>query len=559
MLDKININIKKTLLAFIICLVAIPLARFISPQTIIDGNLIYIAWLPISVMFSVIFIFGRYAIAPLILAFAITNSFLIKLTLPQAFILLFCQLFAVFVSCAILRLMVGKRWRCGPTAKHMGARIFWGGFFAPVLLKITMYLAGQYFAFPLAITSYFGSMPLIYTVIDIQSLISAALIFTTFLYYPMRMIISPRYARRFWQQECLPWLAPQYRSFTLYWFIALAVILTLLCAPYQSEFIAGYLVPVIFIVYFIGISRIGHALLRISWSVSAFLLVVYNKNFLQGVQSEYSLSFVLSVLISFTICLFYMADIYARSDRNKRRWRSQAEEDPLTGLPNLRALMLYAQPIQNPEGEGYHEILTRMRCGDSVIMPDRFIPLIVQFNLSQRFDMLVLETLFSMLHKHPGQRFSVNLLPATLMQKNSAGQIIALFQRYSVSPELITIEVTEEQAFSNADTSRQNLEALRAFGCAIAIDDFGTGYANYERLKHLQVDIIKIDGCFVRDILTDPLDAIMVKSIVEMARAKQMSVVAEYVESEPQKARLLELGVNYLQGYLIGKPQPLGE
>lgn len=59
-----------------------------------------------------------------------------------------------------------------------------------------------------------------------------------------------------------------------------------------------------------------------------------------------------------------------------------------------RALMLYAQPIQNPEGEGYHEILTRMRCGDSVIMPDRFIPLIVQFNLSQRFDMLVLETLF---------------------------------------------------------------------------------------------------------------------------------------------------------------------
>lgn len=181
--------------------------------------------------------------------------------------------------------MVGKRWRCGPTAKHMGARIFWGGFFAPVLLKITMYLAGQYFAFPLAITSYFGSMPLIYTVIDIQSLISAALIFTTFLYYPMRMIISPRYARRFWQQECLPWLAPQYRSFTLYWFIALAVILTLLCAPYQSEFIAGYLVPVIFIVYFIGISRIGHALLRISWSVSAFCWWYITKTF-SGVQSS---------------------------------------------------------------------------------------------------------------------------------------------------------------------------------------------------------------------------------------------------------------------------------
>ncbi|MFH4077627.1 hypothetical protein WAI85_21450, partial [Acinetobacter baumannii] len=71
----------------------------------------------------------------------------------------------------------------------------------------------------------------------------------------MRMIISPHYARRFWRQECLPWLAPKHRSFTLYWFISLALLLTLLCAPYQSEFIAGYLVPVIFIVYFIGISR----------------------------------------------------------------------------------------------------------------------------------------------------------------------------------------------------------------------------------------------------------------------------------------------------------------
>ncbi len=166
-------------MAFIICLVAIPLARFISPQTIIDGNLIYIARLPISVMFSVIFIFGRYAIAPLILAFAITNSFLIKLTLPQAFILLLSTVRRV----CLLRYSAtvgGEALALRSNGKTYGARIFWGGFFAPVLLKITMYLAGQYFAFPLAITSYFGSMPLIYTVIDIQSLISAALILRRF-------------------------------------------------------------------------------------------------------------------------------------------------------------------------------------------------------------------------------------------------------------------------------------------------------------------------------------------------------------------------------------------
>ena len=723
MIDHLNIKIKKTLLAFLVCLIAIPLSRFISPQTIIDGNQIYLAWLPLSLMYSVLFIFGRYAVASLIIAFAITNAWIIDLTLAQALILLFCQLFSVFVSCAIVRFQLGRRWRAGLTAKHMGARIFWGGFFAPLLLKVTMYLAGRFFSFPLAISSYFGNMSVIYTIIDIQSLISAALIFTTFFYYPLRMIISPHYARAFWRNLCHAWRTREQRVFTLYWFVALATILLVLCTPYDSVFIAGYLVPLIFILYFIGISRLGHTLIRISWSVSAFLLVAYNQNFLHGVQTEYSLSFVLSVLICFTICLFYMADIYARSERMKFRWRDQAEEDPLTGLPNLRALeshlqrnpavaisslriqnldflsrhygmmmrveskrqiarklqpllaqgeriyqlpgselllvlngpepearlnhivstlnhkkfswnnqaldlefgaswggyggkeselhpmlgqlswlseqagagrrvlaldaaqeqisdqtseqvrllakikqalsergvVLYAQPIRNACGEGYYEILSRMRCGNTIITPDRFIPLIAQFNLSQRFDMQVLETLFSSLKNHHGRHFSVNLLPYTLMQKDSAAQIIALFKRHNLSAEAITIEVTEEQAFSDVETSMHNIQLLRDFGCGIAIDDFGTGYANYERLKSLQADILKIDGCFVRDIETDPLDAIMVKSIIEMAKVKKMKVVAEYVETPEQREKLLELGVDYLQGYLIGKPLPLSE
>ncbi|HGO5437074.1 TPA: EAL domain-containing protein [Klebsiella oxytoca] len=723
MIDHFNIKIKKTLLALLVCFIAILLSRFISPQTIIDGNQIYLAWLPLSLMYAVLFIFGRYAVAPLVIAFAITNSWIIDLTFTQAVILLFCQLFSVFLSCAIVRYQLGRRWRAGLTAKHMGVRVFWGGFFAPILLKITMYLAGRFFSFPLAISSYFGNMSVIYTVIDIQSLISAALIFTTFFYYPLRIIISPRYARVFWRNLCHSWQVREQRVFTLYWFVALAAILLVLCTPYDSVFIAGYLVPLIFILYFIGISRLAHTLIRISWSVSAFLLVAYNQNFLHGVQSEYSLSFVLSVLICFTICLFYMADIYARSERMKFRWRDQAEEDPLTGLPNLRALeshlqrnpavaisslriqnldflsrhygmmmrveskrqiacklqpllsqgerifqlpgselllvlngpepearlnhivstlnhkkfswnnqtldlefgaswggysgtesdihpmlgqlswlseqagaarrvlaldaaqeqisdqtseqvrllaqikqalnerglVLYAQPIRDAAGKGYYEVLCRMRCGNNIITPDKFIPPIAQFNLSQRFDMQVLETLFSSLRHHQGQHFSVNLLPYTLMQKDSATQIISLFKRYNLSAEAITIEVTEEQAFSDVETSMHNIQQLREFGCAIAIDDFGTGYANYERLKSLQADILKIDGCFVRDIETDPLDAIMVKSIIEMAKVKKMKVVAEYVETPEQREKLLQLGVDYLQGYLVGKPQPLSE
>ncbi len=96
-------------------------------------------------------------------------------------------------------------------------------------------------------------------------------------------------------------------------------------------------------------------------------------------------------------------------------------------------------------------------------------------------------------------------------------------------------------------------------GLKIAIDDFGTGYANYERLKRLNAEIIKIDGVFIREIMTDSLDKMIVKSITDLAKAKSLSVVAEFVETEEQKELLFSLGVNYLQGYLIGKPQPLGK
>ncbi|HBI09497.1 MAG TPA: hypothetical protein DDY57_04960, partial [Franconibacter pulveris] len=91
----------------------------------------------------------------------------------------------------------------------------------------------------------------------------------------------------------------------------------------------------------------------------------------------------------------------------------------------------------------------------------------------------------------------------------------------------------------------------------IAIDDFGTGYANYERLKHIDADIIKIYGCFIKDIINDPVDEMIVKSICELAKVKSLTVVAEYVETQAQREMLLRLGVNYLQGYLLGKPEPL--
>jgi len=150
-------------------------------------------------------------------------------------------------------------------------------------------------------------------------------------------------------------------------------------------------------------------------------------------------------------------------------------------------------------------------------------------------------------------------MPLTLMQKEVAAEIIALFERYRVKPQTVIIEVTEEQAFSNSEVSIANIQQLRHYGFKLAIDDFGTGYANYERLKRLQADVIKIDGCFVKDICSDTMDAMIVKSICNLAKTRSLCVVAEYVETEEQREMLLASGVDYLQGYLVGKPRPLSE
>jgi EAL domain-containing protein (putative c-di-GMP-specific phosphodiesterase class I) len=230
-------------------------------------------------------------------------------------------------------------------------------------------------------------------------------------------------------------------------------------------------------------------------------------------------------------------------------------------LNDEQSFVLYAQPVMNVQGKGYHEILSRLILDGEVITPDKFIPVITEFNLSTRFDMLIMKKLVSFLQQHAVEsqqpRFSVNLMPLTLMQKDIAHDIVSLFAEYQVPTCSVIIEVTEEQAFSESEISMQNITLLRESGFKIAIDDFGTGYANYERLKRLHADIIKIDGCFIKDITSDSLDPLIVKSICDMAQAKQLSVVAEFVETEEQRTLLLSLGVEFLQGYLIGKPEPL--
>lgn len=228
-----------------------------------------------------------------------------------------------------------------------------------------------------------------------------------------------------------------------------------------------------------------------------------------------------------------------------------------------RRIMLCAQPIVNPvTAHSYYEVLARLQDGDEIIQPNEFIPLIAEFNLSASFDRLVIEETVAFIEKrrkagNPLPCMAINLLPMTLTEPGIAESIVAIFQRYGVPHDAAILEVTEEQSLYNSQAATQAIEVLRHQGFRIAIDDFGTGFANYERVKSLKADIIKIDGLFVKNIEHDRLDRMIVKSICDIAKEKKLSVVAEYVETVEQGRLLTQLGVGYLQGYLHGKPSPL--
>lgn len=232
-----------------------------------------------------------------------------------------------------------------------------------------------------------------------------------------------------------------------------------------------------------------------------------------------------------------------------------------TALDNDR-FTLMAQRVEGVRGDSYYEILLRMldEKGES-FMPGDFLPVAHEFGFSSRVDLWVLEKALSFIDHHrlalPGYRFAINLTPSSICRVPFAGEVKALLMKYQVEPWQLIFEITDSHSLSNIEQVNLTLTALRNLGCRIAIDDFGTGYSSYARFKNLTADIIKIDGSFVRNLLSSSMDYQIVASICNLARMKNMQVVAENVESNEVKEALLGLGIDYQQGYFISKPEPI--
>lgn len=228
----------------------------------------------------------------------------------------------------------------------------------------------------------------------------------------------------------------------------------------------------------------------------------------------------------------------------------------------LDRFVLMAQPIENKTGERYYEVLLRMRGdNDKIIFPDAFLPLANEFGMSSSIDLWVLNNTMKYMDKtrdsQPEQRFAINLTPASICRSDMAKIIKNMLIQHGILPEQIILEVTETDELTNNLQAEKTLDALQRLGCKIAIDDFGTGYASYARLKTMRADILKIDGSFIRNINSSEMDYKIVESICELARMKNMTLVAEFVETEDIRQTLFRMGIDYAQGYLIGKPAPI--
>lgn len=219
-------------------------------------------------------------------------------------------------------------------------------------------------------------------------------------------------------------------------------------------------------------------------------------------------------------------------------------------------------PADQDEGKHY-EVLVRMIDTDgSIIAPGQFLPVAERYNLAPRIDLWVTTTALNWLSMHPAHietlsMCSIKLSGLSLTEEQFPEFILASFQDTDVPPNKICFEITETAAITNLTSATHLVAKLRDAGCRFALDESGSGLSSFGYLKQLPVEFVKIDGIFVRDIFEDPIDLQMVRSINEMAHVLGKRSIAQFVENDAILEVLREIGIDYAQGYGVGRPQPL--
>ncbi len=262
--------------------------------------------------------------------------------------------------------------------------------------------------------------------------------------------------------------------------------------------------------------------------------------------------------------------IHIHRDEDKEQAERQGELQWVTRIQHALdedRFCLYAQAIESLDTRvgSHYELLVRMVSErGEIIPPGAFLPAAERYNLIGQLDRWVVSNAFSLLMKNTVfleqiNFISINLSGQSLTDESFLDFVIKELKGLEGHSSKICFEITETAAISNLGLADKIISQLRQFGCCFALDDFGSGLSSFGYLKNLTVDYLKIDGMFVKDIVDDPIDHAMVKSINDIGQIMGMKTIAEFVENDDIKDMLTEIGVNYAQGYAVHKPQPFVE
>lgn len=253
--------------------------------------------------------------------------------------------------------------------------------------------------------------------------------------------------------------------------------------------------------------------------------------------------------------------IFRASDqRQSSRQRNMSMAETIVAALADNRIELVYQPIVRADSSQrvvFHECLIRMRNPEGgLVSAADFMPVAEKLGLVRLLDRRVLELAFRALHDNPNKRLSINLSPQSIRDPAWLQAFLNLAEGNRKAVERLIIEMTESAAILDVEAVARFVDQIREMGCSFALDDFGAGYTSFRYFKDLRLDIVKIDGSFIKGIDANRDNQIFVRSLMAIARNFDMMTVAEFVNTDGEVEVLRDIGIDCFQGYRFGKPEP---
>jgi len=261
--------------------------------------------------------------------------------------------------------------------------------------------------------------------------------------------------------------------------------------------------------------------------------------------------------------VFEVTDERLAARQGVMEWVSEVDRVLKEGRIRLTAQRI--APIGNHDAPSHYEFLMTVLSTEGKPMPPMdFITAAETYGRMPAVDRWVVAHALEWMAENPGwlssiQGMSINLSGTSLNDEGFLEYVLETLEQSGVPPAQVTFEITETATIASMEGARRFMQRLREVGCTFSLDDFGTGLASYSYLRNLEVDYVKIDGIFVKDMVDNPADFAVVKSVNEIAHFMGKQTIAEFVESDAILERLREIGVDYAQGWGIERPKPLAD